>query len=96
MARGLTLSLSVRAYHRSYYRPDNLCLVVCGQVEQERLFSVLANVEAKIAKKPTPTPMQRPWCARTYTHARTNKQHLHVTFPRLTQRSCLGSRPSHR
>lgn len=56
------LILPVRAYHRSFYRPDNLCLVVAGQVEQERLFSVLAGVEAKIAKKGPLPPMQRPWC----------------------------------
>ena len=43
--------LQVCAYHSSYYRPDNLCLIVAGQVEPEQLFRALTPVEEKILSK---------------------------------------------
>ena len=45
------LQLQVCAYHRSYYRPDNLCLIVAGQVEPGQLFQALAPIEEKILSK---------------------------------------------
>ena len=44
-------TLQVCTYHRSYYRPDNLCLIVAGQVEPGQLFQALAPVEEKILTK---------------------------------------------
>lgn len=39
------------AYHHSFYRPDNLCLIVTGQVEPERLFEALAPFEERVLGK---------------------------------------------
>ncbi len=41
--RSLTVE-KIRQYHRSYYRPDNLCLVVVGQVEHQALMDAVAKV----------------------------------------------------
>ncbi len=49
--------LQVRSYHRSYYRPDNLCLIVTGQVEAEQLFKALAPFEEKILSKVVRPPL---------------------------------------
>jgi len=49
------MRVKVCRYHTSYYRPDNLCLVVTGQVEPEHLFNALGAIEDKIISKV--------WCA---------------------------------
>ena len=43
--------LQVCAYHRSFYRPDNLCLIVAGQVEPKQLLEALQPFEEKILRK---------------------------------------------
>ena len=47
----LLAPFQVRAYHQSYYRPDNLCLIVTGQVQADQLFKALAPFEEKILSK---------------------------------------------
>ncbi|XP_014676544.1 PREDICTED: uncharacterized protein C05D11.1-like isoform X2 [Priapulus caudatus] len=47
--------------HRAFYRPENLCLIVTGQVEVKDLFSALADFEAKIESKGDRGPYTRPW-----------------------------------
>ena len=49
--RTSTNNEKVRSYHNSYYRPDNLYLIVTGQVEPEQLFTALAPFEEKIKSK---------------------------------------------
>ncbi|KAI9276163.1 Metalloenzyme, LuxS/M16 peptidase-like protein [Sporodiniella umbellata] len=51
----------IRDYHKSYYRPDNLCLVITGKVDREELMKTLEEVESSILKKGPLSPMQRPW-----------------------------------
>lgn len=51
----------VRNYHQSYYRPDNLCLIVTGKVDKESLLKALEPVEASILSKGQLPAMQRPW-----------------------------------
>ena len=41
----------MRSYHRSFYRHDNLCLIVTGRVSAEQLFEALAPVETNILSK---------------------------------------------
>lgn len=51
----------VRNYHKEFYRPENLKLVITGQVKPEDVFKALEVVETKIlAKGPLP-PFTRPW-----------------------------------
>jgi len=45
------LTNQVRDYHRSFYRPDNLSLIVVGQVEADQLFEALVHFEDKIVSK---------------------------------------------
>jgi len=51
----------VRRYHRDYYRPDNLCIIVTGQVPLERLLAALEPVEADIRRKGALPAFARPW-----------------------------------
>lgn len=45
----------VRAYHHAFYRPDNLCLIVTGQVDVDKLFTALQPFEDKIISKVSST-----------------------------------------
>ena len=49
--RTSTSNEKVRSYHHSYYRPDNLSLIVTGQVEPEQLFKAIQPFEDKILSK---------------------------------------------
>ena len=51
----------VRDYHKSYYRPDNLCLIITGKVDKNELLKVLEPVEESIIKRGPLPEMQRPW-----------------------------------
>ncbi|KAI8644434.1 Metalloenzyme, LuxS/M16 peptidase-like protein [Parasitella parasitica] len=51
----------IRDYHKSYYRPDNLCLIITGKVEKNELLKALEPVEESIIKKGPLPEMQRPW-----------------------------------
>ena len=49
--RTSTSNEKVRSYHHSYYRPDNLSLIVTGQVEPNQLFKAIQPFEDKILSK---------------------------------------------
>merc|ERR1719300_701974 len=49
--RESTTIKKVRDYHQKYYRPDNMYLIVTGNIEKEDLFAALEPVEAKIMSK---------------------------------------------
>lgn len=51
----------VRAYHKQFYRPDNLTVIVTGQVKAEALFEALKPFEERIAAKGPLPPFERPW-----------------------------------
>ncbi|RUP48608.1 Metalloenzyme, LuxS/M16 peptidase-like protein [Jimgerdemannia flammicorona] len=51
----------IRDYHRSYYRPDNLCLVITGKIDHARLLRALVPVEERIIRKGPLPPIRRPW-----------------------------------
>ena len=46
-------------YHREFYRPDNLCIIVTGQVSPVSIFAALESVEARIVEKGPLPPMRR-------------------------------------
>eukprot|EP00794_Sanderia_malayensis_P015886 gene15886-17486_t len=48
-------------YHASYYRPDNLCLVVTGNVEADKVLKVVREFEEKIVSKGDLPEFCRPW-----------------------------------
>eukprot|EP00741_Cyanophora_paradoxa_P002772 tig00000630_g2692.t1 len=51
----------IKDYHRSYYRPDNLCLVLVGTVDPAELFAALLPFEERVAGKGPLPPIPRPW-----------------------------------
>eukprot|EP00743_Colponemidia_sp_Colp-15_P003789 GILK01004087.1.p1 GENE.GILK01004087.1~~GILK01004087.1.p1 ORF type:complete len:1022 (-),score=207.76 GILK01004087.1:87-3122(-) len=53
----------VRNYHRDFYRPENLCVIVAGQTDPAAVFNALRQYEDKIvAKGPLPSHV-RPWAS---------------------------------
>ncbi|KAI8335048.1 Metalloenzyme, LuxS/M16 peptidase-like protein [Chlamydoabsidia padenii] len=38
----------VRSYHQTYYRPDNLCIVIAGELDQSQLFTTLNTIDQNI------------------------------------------------
>ncbi|KAK7023550.1 hypothetical protein SK128_010061 [Halocaridina rubra] len=51
----------IRKYHHDFYRPENLIIIVTGQVEPEQVFAALNSVEQKIISKGKLSPYTRPW-----------------------------------
>ncbi|ORZ20228.1 Metalloenzyme, LuxS/M16 peptidase-like protein [Absidia repens] len=51
----------IRSYHQSYYRPDNLCLIITGKVDESELLKALDPIEANITSKGPLPEMDRPW-----------------------------------
>ena len=49
--RESTSNTKVRQYHQDFYRPDNLCLIITGQVKPEEVFKALEPFEEKIIAK---------------------------------------------
>lgn len=47
--RSLTAD-TVRKYHRDYYRPENLCVIVSGDVEPEAIFAAMQVIEDRAAE----------------------------------------------
>eukprot|EP00735_Rhodelphis_limneticus_P001237 TRINITY_DN1181_c0_g1::TRINITY_DN1181_c0_g1_i1::g.17267::m.17267 TRINITY_DN1181_c0_g1::TRINITY_DN1181_c0_g1_i1::g.17267 ORF type:complete len:1164 (-),score=310.45,sp/P48053/YPD1_CAEEL/31.93/2e-112,sp/P48053/YPD1_CAEEL/26.11/5e-15,Peptidase_M16_C/PF05193.16/1.7e-15,Peptidase_M16_C/PF05193.16/29,Peptidase_M16_C/PF05193.16/3.4e+03,Peptidase_M16/PF00675.15/7.9e-09 TRINITY_DN1181_c0_g1_i1:232-3723(-) len=58
--RALTVE-KVREYHKQFYRPDNLCVLIVGQVDPNAVFDTLKAVEDSIKQKGSLPPMVRPW-----------------------------------
>ncbi|XP_077994627.1 uncharacterized protein C05D11.1-like [Glandiceps talaboti] len=59
--RTTTTNEKVIQYHKDFYRPDNLCLIITGQVKAEDIFTALQPFEEKIISKGGLPPYTRPW-----------------------------------
>ncbi|XP_058458892.1 uncharacterized protein C05D11.1-like [Malaya genurostris] len=59
--RTSTNNAKVRSYHAAFYRPDNLHVIITGQIAPEDIFKALEPVEQKILSKGTLTSFVRPW-----------------------------------
>ena len=54
----------IRAYHAETYRPENLCVIVTGMVQDQQVLDCLSKYEQKILskrKKQQPGSFRRPW-----------------------------------
>jgi Zn-dependent M16 (insulinase) family peptidase len=51
---------AVKQYHKDYYRPSNLCMIVTGQVDHEALFKRLEAFETKLVERDLGA-VERPW-----------------------------------
>ncbi|KAF7998270.1 hypothetical protein HCN44_009668 [Aphidius gifuensis] len=59
--RESTSNEKVRAYHRDYYRPENLTIIITGKVQHAEVFKSLRSLEDKILKKGNRGKFERPW-----------------------------------
>jgi len=59
--RESTSNEKVLAYHKDFYRPENLGIVITGQVKVEEVLTALDSVERKILSKGDREPFLRPW-----------------------------------
>ncbi|RUS91332.1 hypothetical protein EGW08_000946, partial [Elysia chlorotica] len=51
----------VKKYHKDFYRPENLCLIICGTIKPEDVFKALEPMEKKIVAKGKRPEFVRPW-----------------------------------
>ena len=42
----------VRAYHKEYYRPENLLLTITGRIDEQQLFESIRHIEEKVLAMP--------------------------------------------
>lgn len=62
--RESTSNHKVKAYHKAFYRPENLCVIVAGSVSPKDVLKALEPVERKIVSKLQKygkIPFTRPW-----------------------------------
>ncbi|KAL3870528.1 hypothetical protein ACJMK2_038582 [Sinanodonta woodiana] len=59
--RESTSHAKVCAYHKAFYRPDNLSVIITGHVEPDKVFAALQPLEEKIVSKGPLPPFSRPW-----------------------------------
>ncbi|KAL4219134.1 hypothetical protein ACF0H5_021716 [Mactra antiquata] len=59
--RESTSHQKVCSYHKEFYRPDNLSLIITGQVKAEQVFNMLQPLEKKILAKGSLPSFERPW-----------------------------------
>ncbi|KAI8096963.1 Metalloenzyme, LuxS/M16 peptidase-like protein [Halteromyces radiatus] len=54
----------IQSYHQTYYRPDNLCIVIAGKLDPSQLFNTLNVIDQSIlqhGQSPSSHHHQRPW-----------------------------------
>lgn len=59
--RESTTNEKVRNYHKEFYRPENLRLIIVGLIKPDDVFRALEPVESKIIEKGDRGPFTRPW-----------------------------------
>ncbi|GES88292.1 metalloenzyme, LuxS/M16 peptidase-like protein [Rhizophagus clarus] len=52
---------TIRQYHRDYYRPDNLCLIITGKILHDELLKTLNPIDERISKKSSLQIHKRPF-----------------------------------
>lgn len=50
----------IKAFHKSMYRPDNLCVIITGSVNEEELLNTMAEFDAQLEGLPE-IPNKRPF-----------------------------------
>lgn len=53
-------NVQIRDFHKSMYRPDNLCVVVTGSVEEEELLEIMSQFDDRLESLPA-IPNKRPF-----------------------------------
>lgn len=55
----------IRSFHKSMYRPDNLCVVITGSVEENELLEIMSKFDDRLAPLPS-VPHKRPFIDSTH------------------------------
>lgn len=71
--------MQVRNYHKQFYRPDNLTVLITGQVTIDEVAKVLAPLEERILRDGPREPMERPWT--TPVAPLTASQNVRIIYP---------------
>lgn len=53
--------MQIKNYHKQFYTPENLTLIITGTVDEGEFFKALTPVEEKILSKGPMEPFKRPW-----------------------------------
>lgn len=69
----------VRAYHKKFYRPENLTVIITGKIPPERVFEALKPLKEKIKKKPKKDVFERPW--KTPVEGIVESQDIKILYP---------------
>ncbi|XP_025831305.1 uncharacterized protein C05D11.1 [Agrilus planipennis] len=69
----------IKAFHKNFYRPENLKIIIAGKIQHDDLFKALAPVEQKILSKGDRGPFLRPW--QSSIPPLTESQKLFVKYP---------------
>ncbi|XP_012281093.1 uncharacterized protein C05D11.1-like [Orussus abietinus] len=59
--RESTTNEKVKQFHKEFYRPENLTIVIVGQVKHTDVFKALHPLEEKILSKGPRGPFKKPW-----------------------------------
>ncbi|XP_971907.2 uncharacterized protein C05D11.1-like [Tribolium castaneum] len=59
--RESTTNDKVKNYHKEFYRPENLKVIITGQIKHEEVFKALETLERKILTKGERGDFKRPW-----------------------------------
>ncbi|KAF7269964.1 hypothetical protein GWI33_017052 [Rhynchophorus ferrugineus] len=59
--RESTSNSKVKAYHKEFYRPENLKIIITGKINPHDVFKALEPLEYQILSKGERGPFQRPW-----------------------------------
>ena len=60
--RTSTNNKKVRDYHRDFYRPENLCLIITGRIDPQKVFASMEGFLGKLKQKEKVSrPLTRPW-----------------------------------
>lgn len=91
--RESTSNSKVKAYHREFYRPENLKVIITGQIKHEDIFKALEPLEQKIILKGDRGSFERPW--QSPVRPLTESKDIKIKYPSNEENNgifCIGWR----
>lgn len=43
----------IKEFHKSMYRPDNLCVIITGSIDQDELLQIMTEFDAELLELPS-------------------------------------------
>lgn len=75
----MAFSFQVRDYHKQFYRPDNLTVLITGQVSIQEVAKVLEPLEQRILADGQRSTLVRPWT--TPVPPLDKSQNIRIVYP---------------